>query len=180
MEINFENELELKILEVNRDKIYKRLNNLGASFISKADLQSYYFDYSNGKLRENGMSIRIRKLSGEFSSQGFKKLYIKTEISLKKKLLGDDPKNYFEMTNDLEGDCINELIKKLPSGFRETDAEYKYRESYVLEGARFEIEDIYYTKILGYKNIPTFVEVQSVAEDITRNAVALLGYEHNK
>ena len=54
-------EHEVKILEVNKVQIEKKLKKLGAKKIFSGLLEIYYFDYPGKKLMNNNKVLRLRK-----------------------------------------------------------------------------------------------------------------------
>ncbi|RMG06000.1 MAG: class IV adenylate cyclase [Nitrospirae bacterium] len=153
-------EHEVKILEIDRDKIIERLEEIGAERIFEGLVVDEYFDYPDRRLRKGGHLLRIREKGDDIivtikgpSLGGAVKSREEREFSL------SSAGGMKELLHLLDLECWLKLTKK--------------RTVYKKGDVRFAIDA--YLNEFGF--IPEFLEIEAVeVEDIYRYA-SLLGYE---
>ncbi len=148
-------EYEVRVLEIDKEKLEKRLKELNATF--KGDFEQKRYVYNiipkcDGKwlrLRTNGKNTTLAYKSVEKNSiDGTKELEIKVED--------------FEKTNNLL-----ELAGIKNKGYQENK-----RTQYVLDGVEIDIDT--------WPLIPTYVEIEGKNEESVVNMIKKLGIEDKK
>ena len=145
-------EIEVKILEIDQEKIIDKLRSLGAKKIFEGEVEATFL--KNDHLDKNH-TLRVRKV-GE-----------KVELCFK----GKSEESKFKIKEELEVITDNYLqtIKIFDRlGFKESFHIKKRRESYHLGKVKFEIDT--------YPGIPTFLEIEAPSEEEVEEAVKKLGY----
>ncbi len=149
------NEIEVKILEINKAEILQKLEKIGAKKIFEGEIDAKSFDYPDGRLKKEGRYLRVRKI-GE-----------KTELCCKEKMESDSFKKRKEI--DIEVESFEDMIALLEKiGLKLTFEYKKHRESYKLGNTRFEIDN--------FPGIPVYLEIEAQTEEEVEKAVKLLGY----
>lgn len=147
-------EIEVKILEIDKEKIVKKLENLGAKKIFDEEMFSVYYDIDYKGDFERTMRIR-KKDSKNILTFKRRKSESKFKISEEVEINVDD----FEKTR--------KILKYL--GAKERDASKTHRISYRIKNSVVEID----TK----EGIPTYLEIESQDEAEIKEIVELLGYK---
>ena len=142
------NELEVKILEINKESIIRTLETYGAVKIFEGDLYSRHYANSNGK-------IRIRK-AGDM-----------VYITKKTAFVYHDIKHALELETYIgDFDTFCHMLDLL--GFKMVKEIHKHRVSYILEDIHYDID--------MWWDIPTFIEVEGQSEETVVRWVKLLWY----
>ena len=152
-------EIEVKILEINKEEIEKKLLELGAEKIFDDELRALMFDLPDQSIANSGRMLRIRQ-EGEKAVLTFKKL--KSDQGIK-------------IAEETEVDISSfEDTKKILEGLGfQVYFEYKkHRISYELEGVEFEID----TPAGELSDIPTFLEIEAKTEEKVYEWVEKLGF----
>ena len=148
-------EIEVKILEIDVDKVVSKLVDIGAVKEGESDISASHYDFEDNTLHKSGISLRLRKWGD------------KIEFTSKKKLNSEHDKIREEL--QVEVNDFDEMDKILKSiGFGEKIDMNKKRISYVLGDIRFEIDT--------YEGIPTFLEIEAPSEEILEEMVLKLGF----
>ena len=145
-------EFEVKILEIDVDKIISKLDSLGAKKIGEKEQKRFVYDFTPIKenswvrLRTNGQdtTLTIKEIQND-KIDGTKEI----EISV------DD----FETTN-----IFLEKLGYIPKGYQENK-----RISYILNGVEIEID--------FWPKIPAYLEVEGKSIEDVEKTIQLLGYE---
>jgi len=150
-------EAEVKILEVNRREVERKLRSLGARKEGERDLHAIYFDFPDGLLKERGSTLRLRK-EGKTSVLCFKGF-----ISNKGAKIREETE-----TEVSDFDTIRKIIGSL--GMTPWLETRKRRITYRLDGAAIEFD-----KYVGKnRHIPEFIEIEAKSPaDIARIARVL-------
>ena len=150
-------EIEVKILEINKEDIIRRLENLGAKEVFKGSMNSIYFDTKDNRLKNNKMVLRIREKG------------IKNFITLKVKKEDEEVKLNDEFEIEISNFAITkEILNRLE--LIETISDIRKRTSYKIKNSLVEIDEYEEPKI------PTFLEVESPNKDELKEIVELLGF----
>lgn len=147
-------EYEVRILEIDVERLEKRLKELDAEYKGEFNQKRYVYDV---KPKKEGKWIRLRKANDEITLtikditsdkiDGTKELEIKIDN--------------FEKTNLL----LEEL------GYTSKSYQENKRKRYILDGTEIDID--------SWPLIPTYVEVEGKNEDEVINIVKKLGYDIN-
>lgn len=153
------NEIELKVLEINRSAVLKKLKQLHAKKIFSGTLKTTYFDFPGNALRKRSQVLRLRKLGGKIF------LTFKSRLPAKKTVFSEEIE--FEVS-DFEK--ASHFLGHL--GFKPVLSYQKKRVSYRLGKVRIEIE-----QWLGkFKAIPPFLELEAHREKELFAALKKLGF----
>ena len=148
-------EYEARILDIDKDKLIKRLKDLNARFVGEFNQKRYVYNIipkTNGKwlrLRTNGNKTTLTYKSVEKNSiDGTKELEIEVDN--------------FENTNSLL-----ELAGIKNKGYQENN-----RVQYVLDDVEIDIDT--------WPMIPTYVEIEGKSEESVLNIIKKLGINDKK
>ncbi|MGM5484361.1 MAG: class IV adenylate cyclase [Nanobdellota archaeon] len=147
-------EREVKILEIDKDKVVSELKRLGAEKVYDGDLFTKYFDYPSRLLKKEGKTLRLRKFTD------------RSVLTFKKKLPTEGVKEREETEVIVEGD-MDEIFKGL--GLELTREKKKYRTSLILDKARIDIDT--------YPGIPTFLEIEGDDKEKIFSTAEKLGFK---
>lgn len=149
-------EIEVKILEVNKEKLEKRIRDLWGFKIFSGTIITYYFDYDNNQLEKEGKVLRLRDESGKIT------LTLKEGVSREKAKIMDE---YEVRLGDFE--LMRDLLVRL--GLKEKQKIEKHRTSYVLNEVHIEIDT--------HPDIPTFIEIEAPSIEELKEYVEKLGFK---
>lgn len=152
-------EIEVKILEVNKAAIQKRLKELGAEKHFEGEMHALFFDDEPRSLTNQGEVLRIRK-EGEEIVLAFKAPISSGEAKIMEEL---------EITVSDLG-IAREILQRL--GYEVHKETRKIRTEYYLRGVQVVIDE--YLDQLAC--IPPFIEVEAPDLPQLHAVVALLGY----
>ncbi|MCW4000623.1 MAG: class IV adenylate cyclase [Candidatus Bathyarchaeota archaeon] len=152
-------EVEVKILEVNRQKLTGALEGMGAKKVFDGEVTTVFLDFPDGQIGKRGDVLRIRRMQQ------------KTEVTYKKIKAAQAVKEADE-TNLEVSDYDSALAILQCLGLTVTGQMQKHRVSYRLDGVHFDIDR--YSSDYGF--IPEFLEIEGTVENIHRYA-GLLGYQ---
>ncbi len=145
-------EIEVKVLEIDKDAVIDRLVSLGSEKVFDGPLYAVYF--VNDSLPP-GSSLRLRR-KGDKSFLTFK-----TPVSV------SDVKVCDELEVEVSDfDLMKELFLRL--GFRVSFVDSRRRISFRVKNSLVEID--------LYDNIPPFLEVESPSKDELVEVLGLLGF----
>lgn len=153
-------ELEVKILEVNRDRIEEILANLGASKVFDGEIETLFFDFKDGAIAKGKNALRLRKENHKFE------LTYKTVLDNQEVKVADE---YTVEVSDLE------LMKKILEcmGLSEVESMKKHRVSYSLGRLRIDID-----RYAGdYNYIPELLEIEAENIDLIHKYAEILGFK---
>ena len=151
-------EIEVKILDVDRVAIEKKLRSLGAKKLFDHRIDFRYFDFSDGRLRKKGTVLRLRK-NGDRGE-----LTVKSDLRQTK-----NAKTANEIETEVDFDSTRRILLAL--GYEERSKTVKRRIEYVLGRVHFEID-----KLPG---IPWLLEIEAPTIKALKETVALLGYKQS-
>jgi len=152
-------EIEVKILEVNRQKITNTLTSLKAERIFNGEISTLILDYTDGSISKRKDVLRLRIMQS------------KTELTYKKVKATQVAKEAEELSVEVSDlDAMRGILQNM--GLSVTEQMQKHRVSYKLGSVRFDID-----RYLGdYSFIPEFLEIEGDLTSIYRYAV-LLGFK---
>ncbi len=153
-------EIEAKILEINRKKIEQTLIALGAKKVFDGDIQTLFFDFKDDRITKAKDVLRLRKEAD------------KAELTYKKVHVDKEAKTADEYSVEISDlDTATKILENL--GLALTESNEKHRISYTLDHARFDI-DHYFGK---YGYIPEFMEIEAENTGLIHKYAALLGFK---
>ena len=144
-------EYEVRILEIDKDKIIKKLNKIGAKFCWDQVQRRYVYDFMP---KLDGKWIRLR-------TNG-----IKTTLTIK-----DIVSSKIDGTRELEVevsdfDTTNSILNEL--GYEAKGYQENRRCQYVLDDVEIDIDDWPY--------LPTYLEIEGPSEERVYEVIKLLGF----
>jgi len=153
-------EIEVKILDINRKELEKKLISLGAKKIFEGEIYASFFDYKDNSIRKKNNTMRLRK-EGNKTVLTYKKPVKHESIKIRKE--------YETEVSDFK--TAKKILESL--GLKEWKILKKRRISYKLNNVRFEFDK----HIDQYSYVPEFLEIEAKSiEDIYKYA-KLLGYK---
>lgn len=148
-------EYEVRVLEINVEKLIRKLETLGAKKIGDWDQKRYAYD-----IDENSRNKWIRlRTNGEISTLTYKEIVDDTI---------DGTKEIEFTVEDFE--TVNEFLQKI--GFNNGRYQENHRTRYMLNGVELDIDT--------WPNIPTYLEIEGKSEQEVHNMVKLLELENEK
>lgn len=148
-------EYEIRVLEIDKEKLIKKLEELGAEFKGDNEQKRYVYDIIP---KEDGKWIRLRT-NGRKITLTYKNV-VKTTIDGTKEL--EVEVSDFEKTNEL---LENMGIKS--RGYQENK-----RTQYILNGVEIDID--------SWPMIPTYVEIEGKNEEEVMNTLEILELPKDK
>lgn len=151
-------EIEVKILEINREEVEKKLKTLGAKRVREETMEAII--YFTGDKWGEGDGIRVRKEKD------------KVIFTIKRALEGDDAKFMDEENIEVEDfEKMRHMMKLL--GFKESAYYKKRRITYEIDDVEIVIDK--YLDELDY--IPEYLEIEAPTKDQVYDMVQKLGYK---
>jgi len=151
-------EVEVKILGVDRKEIEKKLISLGAKKVFDGEVNDLIFDFQDASIIKAGNLLRLREIGS------------KSTLTFKKTLDEKDAKKCEELEVEIfDFDKMKLIFEYLDLGV--CGCLKKYRTSYMLDGVHFEFD-----KYKGeYNLIPEFLEIEAKDVEIIYKFVELFG-----
>lgn len=136
-------EIELKILEIDKEALIKKLESKGAAKTFEGLMKVAYFDHADNRIKKSDELLRLRDIGNS-----------KVEITYKSNPRIINGCKVFD-----EDEAISENFDTLSSifehaGLNKTMYYEKYRIQYEYNGIKFEIDE--------FPKIPVFVEIEAV------------------
>lgn len=148
-------EYEIRILEIDVNKIVKKLNDLGAKKVGEYNQKGYVYDL---KPKSNGKWIRLRT-NGDVTTLCYKDVVDDTINGTKEvEIVVDD----FDKTN--------ELLERI--GFISRNYQENKRIQYILNGVEIDID--------SWPLIPTYLEIEGSSEEEVLKIKDLLEVDESK
>lgn len=155
-------EIELKILNIDRSVLEKKLIDLGAEKTFDGDLKMYFFDDSSESIRKNKQCLRLRRYGN------------KVFLAFKQSLSRDKVKMATEYeTEVIDFNATKSLLESL--GYSVWVHMQKHRTTYTLDGLSFEF-DKHHDQ---YSYVPEFLEIEGPRKEKIYRYVKLLGYKES-
>mgnify|MGYP003830650859 CR=1 FL=1 len=154
-------EIEVKILEVNRTKIENILLDIGAKKIFDDEIEAFFFDFKNKSVSKSKSVMRLRKEGKQAI------LTYKTIIGVKGAKVAEE--------QSVEVSDIDEMKKILISlGLSIKKFTQKHRTSYQIENVHFDFD--------CYKGendfIPEFMEIEADSLETIYKYASILGFKN--
>jgi adenylate cyclase class 2 len=153
------NEIEVKIIDIDRGEVEKRLLSLGARMIFDGEMHALYFDFQDRTLGKAQDVLRLRK-EGRKSILAFKKFISDDQAKIRRE---------FEVeVSDFE--TTKAIIESI--GLSPWLDMRKHRTTYVLFDSHFELD-----KYFGsFDYIPWFLEIEAPDLETIYRYAELLGF----
>lgn len=148
-------EYEIRVLEINKEEIIKKLEELGAKENGSFEQKRYVYDL---KPAENGKWIRLRT-NGEVTTLTYKDIVSDTI---------DGTKEIEIEVEDFEK--TNELLEKI--GFKSRNYQENKRIQYILDNVEIDID--------SWPMIPTYIEIEGDTENDVTNMIKKLNVDETK
>lgn len=153
-------EIEVKILEINRRKIEDALARMGATRTFDGEVETLSYDFKDGSIVKDRNVIRLRSEDNHF---------VLTYKRVKRNRQAKKAEEYSVIVSDLW--AMQKILESL--GLVLIDSTKKHRISYKLEGAHFDID-----RYLGkYSYIPEFLEIEADSVKSIREYAKALGFD---
>jgi len=156
----FMEEIEVKILDIDREKVVSKLLSLGAKKIFEGELYAIFYDKNDGSVREEKNTLRLRKEGDEKVVVTYKKFVEHDKVKVRKEY--EVEVSEFEM--------MKEILKQLD--FVQWLEMRKNRISYKLGNVKFEFDK----HIDQYSYVPEFMEIEAENVEDIYKYVELLGF----
>ena len=152
-------EIEVKILKVDRRQIEEKLVRLGANKVFDGQIESVFFDFKNHAIAKVRNLLRLRREDD------------KTILTFKK-FLGNRAVKEVEEVEVIVSDIakMKRILEFL--GLSETSSMEKHRVSYCIDQVRFDIDK--YKRQYAY--IPEFLEIEAEGAETIHKYAKLLGF----
>lgn len=127
-------EREVKVLNIDKEEIEKKLIDLGAVLVKDENQINYRFDTKDGFLKKTHKGyLRIRITKNNISGE------TKSTMTFKRSIKRDSLRVNEEIDTDLsDWESTSEIIELL--GYKRKRPGYKHRKSYMYENIMFEID----------------------------------------
>lgn len=153
-------EIEVKILNINRKEVEKKLVSLGAKKVFEGIVEGCFFDFKDNSIRKSRKTLRLRKENNKVV------LTFKNPIPHKNLKIKEE--------HEIEVSDFKKTQKILESlGLSVWLWIKKKRTTYALEGVHFEIDK----HIDQFDFVPTFLEIETEDPKIIYKYVRLLGFK---
>jgi adenylate cyclase class 2 len=152
-------EIEVKILEINIEKVKAELKELGAKKVFDGQVLSVYFDFPDKSLEKEGKILRLRQKEGKVI------LTYKELISQEKAKIMDE----YELAVD-DFETMKKIFEGL--GLSPLYEFNKHRTTYQLNQTHFEIDK--------YPDIPAFLEIEAPDLETINKFVSQFGFSREE
>ena len=156
-------EVEVKILEIDRKSIEAKLLSLGARKTFEGVIYALMYDYPDERIRKNKDTMRLRKV-GCRSFLTYKR-YVKND---KAKIMQEHEVE----VSDFE--ATRSILESL--GLKVFDEIRKNRTTYELSGVHYELD----THLDKYAYIPEFIEIEAHDLETVYENAKLLGFSREQ
>ena len=156
-------EIEIKILEINKQEMINKLIQLGAKKIIDDKVVAYYFDNNERTLSSEGKVLRLRKI-GNKNYLTFKEKISDKEVSLREEY--ETEINNFEKMK----------LILLNLGYQIIALIEKHRTSYKINETLFEIDE----HLNENSFIPCLMEIESTNKENINKYIKLLNVNKNQ
>lgn len=159
-------ELEVKVLNISKDEIERKLLDIGACFIVKEHQKNYLIDSKEKSLHDsNGSYLRLRET---MNLETGKKKFI---LTLKQNISNEHMRENIEVNSEIENkESIVYILDTL--GYKVVQEGHKERTSYQYENIRFDI-DTWDKKTYPY----TYMEIEVSSKEDLEKAIDLLNID---
>lgn len=150
-------EIEVKVLDINKQEIIRKLKKLGAKKVFDRIFHPIFLDFPDSRLDKKGIMLRLRKEGNKYVLAYKKKLKIGLAKTYdEKEVIINDPKKLLEMLFGIG------LIEKNRYTYRRITYNHNNTEIY--------LGKISYRKL----NIPWYLEIEAKNENIIEKYIKIL------
>jgi adenylate cyclase class 2 len=153
-------EIEAKILEINKQKVQTALLEMGARKTFDGEMEAYFYDFRDGSIIKAKNVLRLRR-EGDKVVLTYKYVAGTQEAKI--------AQEYSVDVSDLA--VMQKILEAL--GFILIETMQKHRTSYELEGTHFDI-DHYQGR---YGHIPEFMEIEAESTALIHKYAEALGFK---
>ncbi len=153
-------ETEIKILEIDREKIEEKLISIGAKKVFDDKIHAIYYDSPDSSLRKSRATFRLRK-EGKRTVLTFKNFIENTEAKVREE----------KEVEVSDFDTMRTILES--TGFSPWLEMKKHRTTYELQGIHFELDKY----INEYEYIPEFLEIEGADIKKIHKYVEDLGFK---
>jgi adenylate cyclase class 2 len=153
-------EIEIKILEIDRKAVEKKLSALGAKKSFDGEILGIFYDYADGSVRKAKDTMRLRKV-GDRAFITYKRFVENKRAKIRRE--------YETEVSDYES--AKSILESL--GLKEWMSMRKRRTTYELPGVHFELD----RHTDQYSYVPEFLEIEAKDLDTLYRYVKVLGYK---
>ena len=152
-------EIEVKVIEVNKEEMVKKLLGLGAKKVFEGNIHAVSYDFEDNSLTNQESLIRLRT-KGD-----------KAFLAYKKKISQDDVKIMKEIETEVkEFDVMHNIFLKLNLN---PVCEYKKkRTTYKIDNVLFEFDE--------YEDVPCYMEIEAPNIEVINGYIEKLEIDRNK
>lgn len=153
------NEVEVKVIEVDKEKTVDKLLGLGAEKTFEGSIQTISYDSQDNLLERNDSYIRLRKKAD------------KVFLTYKKLITRKGAKIAEELETEVKDfDAVHNILLKL--NLKHSESHKKKRTTYRIGNTIFEFDE--------YENIPVFMEIEAPSVEVIEDYIKKLGINENK
>ena len=153
-------EIEAKILEINREGVESSLLRMGARKVFEGEIETFFYDFKDGSIVKSRNVLRLRREGAD------------VVLTFKNVLASEGAKmaeEYSVKVSNLE--VAQKILASL--GLVLIESMQKHRTSYEIEGAHFDLDK--YSGKYGY--IPEFVEIEADSVGKIHEHAEALGFK---
>ena len=155
-------EIEVKVLEIDKEKIRQRLQAIGCQPISHELQMNQLYDFPDNRLDQaDGSYIRLRSIYNFLTDKKHYLLTLKETVSRQKYKIAEETE-----TIVADFDAMHTFLLKL--GFHQTRTDEKIRETYQWDTIIFEIDE--------WAGLPPYLEVEATNEEAVKKGLEMVGY----
>lgn len=155
-------EIEVKVLDINPEKIREKLKKAGAIFLKKVFQRNFIYDYPDLRLLQADSSYVRLRVNEDFETR------TKTVILTYKKTIS---RNKYKTAKEIETsvESFEQMEQFLfEMGLIKRRLDEKIRESYALNNIQIEIDE--------WAGLPPYLEVEATNEELVEEGLHLLGF----
>lgn len=152
-------EIEVKILEIDKESVISRLEYLGATKVFEGVISARHYDFDDKSLTRNGGFLRLRS-KGDSAELTFKDKKGKGKAKVAKET----------ETRVSSFKSMDKILTKL--GMYPVVAYKKHRVSYQLGDAHLELDT--------YPGVPTFLEIEAPSYKKVKSVAKKLGFSEEE
>lgn len=162
-------EKEVKVIEIDKDEMIRKLGMMGAKKVFDGDIDMLFFDTSSCALKKGHITLRVRKKTNRLDGK------VMTEVTLKKKPKDSEDSELIKVREEYEfmSDDFERTVRFFENlGYKKKYRIMKERISFELDGISYELDK--------YDRIPWIMEIEAKDLDTIREAARRLGIEKDR